>query len=231
MSELNTEKNIITATEVKIYTGVAARILNILCSGCTESEAAMAVGVSEGYIRALKTEPDFISQIKKKLTENVERAVEIDENYAEMERLATNRLKTYLPLVSSPRDLMAIAAFANSAKKKTSIAGMHSEKGSENAKTVQILMPTVILNNFSMNPNNEIVAVDGRELTTLNSASINSVVKSKEAELLELAKNRIIPERLESNPALININPNRQDQSATKYRSKYNVSEADLDEL
>lgn len=186
------------AKELKKYTGVAGRILNMLVSGCSEIEAAHAVGVDGSYVRQLKQEPDFVIQIKQKLQENHERAVQIDENYAAIEKQATDRLKTLVSLVHTPRDLMQIAAFANAAKKKTS--GTERPAGSEGseAKLVKVIMPTVILNNFTVNPNNEIVQAGGRSLTTLNSTNItslaNKVIEQKTlAQQQEASKPALLP--------------------------------------
>lgn len=205
--------------ELKKYTGVAGRILNMLTSGCSELEAAHAVGVDPSYVRQLKQEPDFVVQIKAKLLENHERAVQIDENYAAIEKQATDRLKTLVGLVHTPRDLMQIAAFANAAKKKTSGAEKVGEEGSADARLVKVIMPTVILNNFTVNPNNEIVQAGGRSLTTLNSASISSLVnKAMEQKAIE-------DQQVAAQPALL---PN---QVTPAKRGSLNVSTEDLDKL
>ena len=41
---------------------------------------------------------------------------------------------------------------------------------------VKLMLPQVIINNFQISPNSEVVAIDGRELVTLNSNSIDSLV-------------------------------------------------------
>lgn len=206
--------------ELKKYTGVAGRILNMLCSGLSPKETADAIGVDVSLIAHLKEEPDFIEQIKIRLIENTERAIQIDDNYAYIEKQATDRLKSLIGLIHSPKDLMQLAAFANQAKKKTSsTANVDSPNGNEQ-KSVKILMPMVVLNNFSMNPNNEIVEAGGRTLTTLNSASINSLVAKAEQQ-------QIVDAQIEaSKPALL---PNSVSPKPT--RSSNHVSAEDLDKL
>lgn len=221
MDTINTNvssPNLSSEKPLKTYTGIPGRILNMLCSGCSPEEAALAVGVDSSYVRHLKQEPDFIAQIKIKLTESTERAIAIDENYAAIEKTATDRLKTLINLVHSPKDLMQLAAFANSAKKKTSVNGGTDSENAGTQKVVKVLMPTVILNNFVVNPNNEIVQVGERTLETLNSASIQTLAnRAKEQQLIEDKETKVtIPNQESSKPVV---------------RSKNYVSQEDLDKL
>jgi len=206
--------------ELKKYTGVAGRILNMLCTGLSPEEAAQAVGVDSSFVRHLKQEPDFIEQIKIKLQENTERAIQIDENYAAIEKQATDRLKTLLPLIHSPRDLMQLAAFANAAKKKTSIGPAAGSEGASSQPLVKVIMPTIILNNFTVNPNNEIVQAGGRTLTTLNSTSITSLIeRAKDQQAIE-------HQQEVSKPALLQTNAVTKPSRSPNY-----VSQEDLDKL
>lgn len=221
--------NVSTEKELKQYTGIPGRILKMLCSGCSPEEAASAVGVDSSYVRHLKQEPDFIAQIKKQLTENAERAAAIDENYVAIEKQATDKLKTLVPLIHTPRDLIAIAQFANSAKKKTGGVGGNGGEEPGTQKTVKILMPTVILNNFTTNVQNEIVAAGGRTLTTLNSASMASLVgKIEEQEKQQLAIEQKQPALL---PELGRPEIPVTIQTERVNRGKNYVSPEDLDQL
>lgn len=179
--------NISTTKTLKVYSGVAARLLSQLSGGANQREAAAACGVTEGFVSQLMAEEDFKAQLKINFEKATQRAIEIDNNYEDIEKTATDSLKKLIPLVHSPSELMKIAIAANGAKKK--FAPKVSEpdgSGASGGRVVNIIMPQVILNNFSMNPNSEIVAVGERTLTTLNAASITSLMNQhKDAKLVE----------------------------------------------
>lgn len=192
--------NISTTKTLKVYSGVAARILSQLSAGANQREAAAACGVTEGFVSQLMAEEDFKAQLKKKFEEATLRAIEIDQNYEEIEHKATEQLRKLIPLLHSPAELLKVALGANSAKRKLAPAvGKPPEDGNGAGRVLKIILPQVIVNNYVVNPNNEVVAVGERTLTTLNSASITGLMnKHKEGLLLEHQKEL-------SQPAILDI--------------------------
>jgi len=171
---------------IKKYTGVAARILKLLSSGvCSQEQAARAIGVDPSYVSQLCAESDFQLQIAEELKKGIEQAVAIDETYGDIEKNLSSKLKELVPWMTSPETVLRTLKFVNEAKRKTQVgspeaSGMNgSANGSEGRGIVKLQLPNVIIQNFVVNPNNEIVAIGDKELVTLNSASLNQLVKSK----------------------------------------------------
>lgn len=195
--------NVSTQKTLKVYTGVAARLLSQLGCGVTQREAANACGVTEGLVSQLMAEPDFKAQLVINFEKATQRAIDIDNNYEEIEKMATDSLRKLLPMLHTPSELIKVAMAANAAKRKTAPKQEGSEDAIGNGKKVsRILMPQVIIQNFMMNPNSEIVQVGDREMTTLNASSIGSLV-SKHHEQLALEN---------SKPALLEGIPNGKDK-------------------
>lgn len=182
----------ITTKTLKIYTDKAARVLKFMQGGCTESQAAEAVGVTLGYVSQLCQESDFKEQIGVKLQEDFEAAIETDKNYAEVELEMSRKLKKMAPYVLTLDDMLKTAKIINSTKKKVAPAVNPGQVSPNNGtKTIRMILPIqVINNNFIINPNSEVVAVGDRELTTLNANSIDAVSRRilDQAELEDKSK-------------------------------------------
>jgi hypothetical protein len=166
-----------TTKNKKEYTGTAGRILKYLSSGCNDVQAATACGVDPSYVAQLKAEPDFQEQISEALRKSLVDAKEVDDNYAEIERLASKKLRDLMHYANSMDQLLKIAKFANEAKKKlTPIGPLNGEHVSDIAP-VRLAIPYILHQTFVVNPNQEVVKVGERNLSTLNSRSMESIAK------------------------------------------------------
>ena len=181
--------NLTTTIEQKIYTGVAARILKLLCSGTTQEQAARQIGVNPSYVTQLCNEPEFQLQIAAQLQVDAEQAIEIDNNYAETEKLLSKKLKDLAPFINSPDSILKMLRFVNDAKMKTQ---KFQNNGANNSETgtgvvaVQLILPVVVKNTFVVNPNNEVVGVDNRELVTLDAKKLETIIAEKKAKPVAL---------------------------------------------
>lgn len=176
-----------TSVVRKTYTGLAARILSLLSGGCTQVQAAHALGVSEAYVSQLMAEDDFKHQIAENIQKDFEKSIAIDNNYLEIEKQLSDKLKTQIGFMHNPDQLIKTLRFVNDAKRKSGIGAAvnggtngHSVPGGP--VTVNLILPKVVVQDFVLNPNNEVVSVDGKELSTLNSESLNTLVAKRTSE-------------------------------------------------
>ena len=193
----------LTTKEKKIYTGQALRVMKLLGNGVLQVEAARACGVGEAFVSQLMKESDFIAQVNEIVSKNFALQSEIDNNYVEVERKLSERLLKNSEMIFSTDQMLRVLKFANEAKKKTAPVqhngnGSGNSDGSGNLKPVVLILPTVVVKEFVLNPQNEIVGINGQELSTLPSAQLpNLVAKHKEIiakELFETKQNyKIIP--------------------------------------
>lgn len=169
----------------KTYTGTAARILKLMCAGCTAVQAAQAIGVTEAFVSQLAAEDDFQLQIAESLKIELEKAVEIDKNYGDVERQLSERLKSLSPMIVSPDQILRVLKFTNEAKRRTQniipngVNGSNPDGSGTTVHVVQLVLPGVVTQVFVTNPNNEVVAVDERELTTLDSKHMETFAQTK----------------------------------------------------
>jgi hypothetical protein len=195
----------------KEYTGTAKKILNYLCGGATPSQAAEACGVDDSYVSQLRAEPEFQAQILEKLTADFEAAIKVDKNYEEIEKLLSDRL------VQMTKYMTNVDQMARVLKTITAIPKKIQPKIPLNAETnggavapVLISLPIVAKNVFVVSPNSEVVKLNDKELVTLNSTAMDSLLKNK--------RERVIIEQ--SKPALIG-----------KLNGKRKLSEDDFSDL
>lgn len=182
---------------LKEYTGVAGRLLKLLGSGaCTQTQAAAACGVDDSYVSQLCGEEDFQLQIQEKINKSVEVANEIDTNYTSLEQTLSQRLADQAKMMFNPDQILRVLKFANEAKRKIQPIQKNAEGGMAPSNHTSILvLPQVIKQTFIVSPNNEVVSVDGRDLVTLNSESMKTLIQNKPSQPA-LPKNettRILP--------------------------------------
>lgn len=175
------QSNLVTK-EKKIYTGTAARILKLLGEGHLPVEAARAVGCDESLVSQLRKEPDFIEQVNELVKQTFAAQSKIDANYIETERILSDRLRESAQFIFNPNDVVRTLKFVNEAKKKIPTAFNPDANGDGAKKPVTLIMPVTLINKFIMNPNNEIVAVDGKDLSTLPSGNMRSLVEKHKQE-------------------------------------------------
>lgn len=174
-------------SERKKYTGAAGRILSLIIGGCTQVQAAKAIGVTEGFVSQLCAEHDFQLQIAEAIKADLEKAITIDANYLEIEKALSERLKTATVMMVTPTEILRTLKTINSMQPKTQRATGVSEDGvirSANGTASgvsRLQLPNVIVQQFILNPQNEVVSVGDRALETLNSASMDSLLANKRA--------------------------------------------------
>jgi len=164
----------------KEYTGVAGRVLKFMCGGCTPVQAANACGVTESFVSQLCTEEDFQKQIEEKLSKDFEVAIQIDKNYTEVEERLSKRLNemtSYMTNVDQiTRTLKTVSAIPKKVQPRIPL-NPESEQGA--IAPVSLAIPIIAKNVFIVNPNSEVVSLNGKELVTLNSKSLDSLLQGR----------------------------------------------------
>jgi len=175
--------------------------------GLHASQAANACGVTESFVSQLCTEEDFQKQIEEKLSKDFEVAIQIDKNYTEVEERLSKRLNemtSYMTNVDQiTRTLKTVSAIPKKVQPRIPL-NPESEQGA--IAPVSLAIPIIAKNVFIVNPNSEVVSLNGKELVTLNSKSLDS--------LLQVRRERVTIEQ--SKPVLIE-KPNGKQRPTDEY--------------
>lgn len=182
---METTLNIVNTKDLKEYTGTAKRILKLLAAGVLPSAAAKATGVDDSYVSQLCAEEDFQHQIAKEIQLAVESANKIDKNYTDVEEALSTRLRDIVGYMFDPDKILRTLKFVNEAKRKIQPTNGTPLNGEQalGMRPVTIVLPTIIRNNFILNPNNEVVGISApeerevKELVTIGSTQMQSLIQ------------------------------------------------------
>lgn len=177
--------------ERKIYSGLPARAIKLLGSGCTQVESSRALGVSESQVSQWMAEPDFQSQVNDEVKKNFARQSQVDENYNEIEQKLSKKLLEQCEYIFDADKALRILKFANEAKRKLAPQTPQGEGGNGTTifAPVTLIMPGAVAREFILNPNNEVVGIDGTEVITLPSKNMETLAQTVRASIQTSDKN------------------------------------------
>jgi len=171
-AEIKAGPNVL-ASEGKKYAGLALQLLKYMGAGCSATEAAKAAGCDVSYASQLYGDDEFAAQVEIMRGVATERKLKIDNAYEEIEEVLAGRLQKAAAVVTNTDQMLRILKFTNEAKKKMP-ERVKVEDGS--GVTVPLLLPIFLQANIQVNHNNEVIAVDGRSLQTMDSKTLERLV-------------------------------------------------------
>jgi transcriptional regulator with XRE-family HTH domain len=165
----------------KTYTGIAERILKLLAAGVSQEEVANATGVTTSYVSQLLDDADFAKQVQDLKTISVTAQLETDDAYNETEKFLALQLKKVAPFILDPDKIIRTLTFLNNAKRKT--AQVPVNPGDQVAHIVALVLPASVRKEYIVNPQNEVIQVEGTQLQTLPVTKLDELLQRKrEAE-------------------------------------------------
>ena len=155
------------------------RIKKLLGSGLPPSVVAEAVGVSPAYISQLMEHQEFSDAVTLARATKAEAAVARDSRWDAIEDKVLEKAESMLPMVTRVRDLVAIGQIANNAKRRAAeFAGVENT----HAPMVTINMPNAAVVHFQMNPNAQVIAVEGRSMLPLPTQNLQKHLQQMKEE-------------------------------------------------
>jgi predicted transcriptional regulator len=169
----------VSTIEKKIYTGLAARALKLLGSGATQAETSRALGITESQVSQWMAEKDFADEVTAIVKRTFADQSVIDENYNKVEKTLSDRLMKTCEFMFDPDKILRTLKFVNEAKRK--IAPQENPSGGGNTTIlgpVTLILPAPVAREFILNPNNEILGVNGQELSTISNKALEDLSKT-----------------------------------------------------
>jgi hypothetical protein len=166
--------NTATDPNLKKYQGVEAQVLKYMGANCSQSEAAKAAGCDTSYVSQLWEQADFRTQVEALRSTNLERKLKVDDAYEETEAILADRLRKSAALLTNTDQILRVLKFTNEAKKK--LAPQAKQEG-DGGTVVNLQIPVFLQQQFRVNPNNEVVEVNGRVLQTMDTKGLERLVK------------------------------------------------------
>lgn len=173
----------VSQVEKKIFTGLPARAIKLLGTGCLQVEVAKALGVTEGQVSQWMGDTEFRQQVNDIVAKTFAEQSVIDENYIKIEQKLSERLLAATEHMYNPDTILRTLKFANEAKRKVIPNGQTPGSGGNVTilAPVTLVLPQAVAKEFILNPNNEVVGIDGNEVMTLPSANVRQLAETVRA--------------------------------------------------
>lgn len=160
---------------VTLFDPTKEKLLGLLAAGVSQTSAALAIGVSDGYVSQLLDDPIFSGLLSQKRVDKLENAVAFDTSLAKVEERALKALDTKLAFVRNPLEAARIFQILNTAKQRTQLTGATAE--ALGAQQVTIVLPKAASVQISMNSSNQVIEVQGRSMATLPSRALPALAQ------------------------------------------------------
>lgn len=168
----------LTTMNTIAWSSTEERAIKLLGSGLGPEQVATAVGVTPARISQLLSDQNFAQAVASLRFEALQKHNEIDASYDELEGALINKLADVLPLMMRPGEILNAIRIINGAKRRGQSA---PEQVVHQNTVVNLVMPTQIIQKFSMNSNNQVTNVGSQTLETMQSSTLLASAKAKGA--------------------------------------------------
>lgn len=159
-------------------TAVSERALTLLGSGAGPELVASALGVTTSAITQLMSEEGFAKKVIELRYQSLAKHVGRDQKADRIEDLLLDKLESVMAFVMDPMKLVMMYRTINQAKRRSASA---PEAIAESRPIQSITMPTMIVQHFSTNIQNQIVKIGEQDLVTIQSGRMDTLLaQSKE---------------------------------------------------
>ena len=161
-----------------------SRALSLLGSGVSAEQTAAALGCSPSRISQLLSADDFSSKVRELRFSALSAHSERDARYDSLEDKLATRLENFLPMLMKPMELVKSLQVVNSLKRRG-----HSSLDSiqQQQTVVSLQLPSIVVNKFVTNIQNQVIQAGGQELLTIQSSALLKEHKGEQdAKLLQL---------------------------------------------
>ena len=165
-----------------VSTSVEERALSLLGSGVPAESVASALGVTPARISQLLAVESFSTRVAALRYENLQKHNVRDERYDSLEDKLLERLERSLPLLIKPESILKAVTVVNGAKRRGQST---PEQVTNTQNIVNLVLPSVIADKFSVNVNNQVTKAGDQELLTMASGNLLKQVEEATAARIE----------------------------------------------
>lgn len=168
---------------------VKEKLLGILGAGVPQTAAALACGVSDGYVSQLMDDPEFAQALAARKSKKVEAAIKYEDTVESVRDKALGILDAKLAYVKSPMEAARIFQILDSARRTTGSGTGTQDNQPLGIQQVAVVLPKAAQVLITMNAQNQVIDVQGRSMATLPSRSLPALSKeqSEKKDALRLA--------------------------------------------
>ncbi len=168
-------------------TTAEARALELLGQGISPEQTSAAVGLTASRISQLLSQEEFAARVAELRFDSLAKHNARDMSYDELEDKLIDKMKDCLPLMVRPGEILKAIQVINAAKRRGASA---PSSLTEQQTIINLVMPTQIINKFTLNNHNQVVQVTADSKTqpmlTIQSGTLLKQIKSDEKEALNV---------------------------------------------
>lgn len=172
------EPNISASGHPGITTSIEGRAKNLLGNGVAPESVAAALGVTPSRISQLLASDDFAHEVATLRYENLQSHNVRDGKYDSLEDRLIKKLENSLPLMVRPDTILKAIATVNGAKRRGQST---PEQVTNQQNIVQLVLPSVIAEKFTINISNQVTKAGDQELLTMQSGNLLKQVEEATA--------------------------------------------------
>lgn len=173
---MNTET---TTSNHGLTTATQERALSLLGTGVSAEQTAIALGVSASRISQLLSDENFAEQVATVRYENLQKHNKRDSEYDSLEDDLLTKLRKSLPLMIKPETILKAISIVNGAKRR----GQSAPQQVTNQQTiVNLVLPSHVVDRFTMNVNNQVIRAGDQELLTMQSGNLLKQIEDIQEE-------------------------------------------------
>jgi hypothetical protein len=162
------------------------KLLGYLAADVSQAAAALACGVSDGYVSQCLEEAEFLNALAVRRAGKLEKFIKHDETVESLEQRALDVLGQKLPFVRTATEAAKVYQILNSSKKHATPD--QSTADALGAQQVTITLPRAAAVQIQLNPQRQVIEVNGRSMATLPSRSLPALSTLTAAKTLETSE-------------------------------------------
>lgn len=153
------------------------RALALLGSGVGADAVAAALGVTPARISQLLSDEVFAEQVTALRYESLQKHNVRDDRYDTIEDSLLDKLERQLPLIMRPMDTVRAIQAVNNCKRRGQSA---PDQITNQQNIVNLLIPTIIKQQFTVNVDNQVIVAGDQTLTTMQAGHLLEQVEQVE---------------------------------------------------
>jgi hypothetical protein len=148
------------------------KLVGFIAAGVSQNAAALACGVSDGYISQQLDLPEVREAIALLKAATLEDTVKHDSDIFTVEKNALKAIGDKLPYIRNAMDAARIFQIVNNAKRAASLTGDGQRPESLGAQQVTFVLPKAAAIQIAFNSTNQVTEINGRSMATLPSRAL-----------------------------------------------------------
>jgi transcriptional regulator with XRE-family HTH domain len=145
------------------------KALALLGAGIQQEAVAAAIGVTPARISQLLSDKSFADKVARLRYDALQKHNARDLKYDTLEDRLLDKLDKSLPLLIRPESILNAMRIVNAAKRR---GAQVQQTNTQEAKIVQLIVPTFIAQQFSVNMNNQVIKAGSQELLTMQASQL-----------------------------------------------------------